>query len=100
MNTQSTHSTSGGFKIMSFVDGLVMIRFHDSMEIGEIAEMMADMVNDKEFIQSLCEGHNVPADAFIGIITRHNRTMLIVHPECTARDIIALYHQKSAPTSK
>jgi hypothetical protein len=76
-----------------------MLKFHNK-EIGEIAEMLADMVNDKEFIQSLCEGYNVPADAFIGIITRHNRTMLIVHPECTANAVIALYSQKSARTSK
>ena len=100
MNIQSTHSTSGGFEIMSFVDGLVMIRFHDSMEIGEIAETMATMVNDNTFIESLCEGYNVPNNDFIGIITRHNRTLLIVHPESTASDIIALYHQRSTHTSK
>lgn len=92
--------TFEGFEILSFVDGFVTLKFRDELKIGEVAEMMADMVNDSSFIAKLCDGYNVHTEDFVAILCRHNTTMLIIHPEDTAKNVIDLYAKKRERAAK
>lgn len=82
------------FTVVSFRDGYLSVKFDSNLKIGELAEMMAEMVNDKNFIKSICEGYGTLPDTFIGILTRHNNLMLIIHPHSNAEDVTTLYSEK------
>lgn len=92
--------TFDGFEILSFVDGFVTLKFSDELKIGEIAENMAKMVNDPSFISNLCDGYGVNTEDFVAILCRHNTTMLLVHPEDTAKNVIDMYAAKRERAAK
>ena len=89
-----------GFEVLSFVDGFVTLKFSDELKIGEVAEDMAEMVNDSSFIAKLCDGYDVNTEDFLAILCRHNTTMLLVHPGDTTKNVIDLYAKKRERAAK